>query len=237
MTERAIVQWSGGKDATLALFEVLRTGRCEVAALLSTMDGDRDVQHGLRRSVLRRQARALGLPIDFVDLEPGGRERTSTWAEYCQTHVPPTLERFREYRERGVTAVVSGNILGDRLRPVVGRLLAGIDMVPLWPLDGRDTASVAERFIDLGFSAIVVKGLIEVDKPTATVSERILGREYGRALLSELPADVDPAGERYEFHSFVYDGPLFRHPVEFETGRIRYEDEKDWGRTACLDLA
>jgi uncharacterized protein (TIGR00290 family) len=214
---KALVSWSGGKDSALALHEV--AGDYHVAALLTTVtdEYDRVSMHGVRTALLRAQAEALGHPLEVVRIPPG------CCNEDYEAAMHAALGR---YRAAGVSTVVCGDIfLEDVRRYREERLFRG-GLRGVFPLWGRDPRGLAERFLDLGFRAV----LCCVD--TAAIAPEFAGRAYDRDLLAELPPGADPCGENGEFHTFVFDGPGFARPVRFSLGDYTLRD----GRFGFCDL-
>jgi uncharacterized protein (TIGR00290 family) len=208
-----LVAWSGGKDSMFALAELMRSGHFEIVALLTTVaDGyDRISHHGVRRELLRRQTAALGLPLEEIVVSP-----VCTNAEYEEK----LATALAPHRERGITTVVFGDIFLEDLRQYRDRHLAGCGMQGLYPLWKRDTPGLVREFLATGFRTV-----------TACVDGRVLdrsfaGREIDEEFLADLPAGVDPCGENGEFHTFVFDGPLFREPVQFARGEIVERDTR-----------
>ena len=207
MSERVLVSWSGGKDSALALNEVLEEGGYDIQALITTVSGefDRISMHGVRRSLLARQAASLQLPLREIILPPG-----PTNLEY-EAGMEALLT---EYRERGVSRVVFGDVFLEDVRAYREANLARVDMEAIFPLWGRDTGFLARTFVQLGFKAVV----------TCVDSEALdggfIGRDFDEGFPSELPEGVDPSGENGEFHTFVYDGPIFKQPIIFEKGEV-----------------
>ena len=200
--ENVLVSWSGGKDSALALFEILKNKHYQVAALLTTVteDYDRISMHGVRRILLERQVAALGFPLEKV-LIP----KNASNEEY--EAAMGTL--LAKYKEAGTKAVVFGDIFLEDLRKYREDKLASLGLTGVFPLWKRDTRELARSLGSLGFKAI-----------TTCVDNQALGRQFvGRLIdeqfLSELPAAVDPCGENGEFHSFVFDGPIFKESVAF----------------------
>ncbi|HXE57536.1 MAG TPA: hypothetical protein VNK43_06010 [Gemmatimonadales bacterium] len=201
-----LLAWSGGKDSTLAL-EALRAGGREVAALLTTITAEyeRISMHGVRRSLLERQAGALGLPLVEAPIPPGASN-----AEY-EAAFARALERARTLRP-DLRTIAFGDLFLTEIRAYRERLLAALGWEPLFPVWGLDTAGLAREFIRRGHRAIIVC----VD--THQAPGELAGRDYDESLLSDLPPGADPCGERGEFHTFVHAGPLFRHPVTVRRG-------------------
>jgi uncharacterized protein (TIGR00290 family) len=215
---QALFTWSGGKDSALALYEALKAGT-KVAALLTTVTKDygRISMHGVREELLAAQAEAIGLPLEVVYIGVGCSN-----AGY-EAAMAGRLERFRE---RGVSSVLFGDIFLEDLRLWREERLARLGLAGGFPIWKRDTAALAHRFIDLGFRAV----LTCVD--TWALPARFCGREFDEALLAELPPEVDPCGERGEFHTFVYAGPILSRPVQFRRGEVVMRE----GRFCFCDL-
>ncbi len=213
MVEKVLLCWSGGKDSALALYEVQNNREYEVVALLTTIteDYDRISMHGVRRELVEEQVEALGLPLEKVLLS-----KQSSNKEYERK----MEEVLRMYKESGITSVVFGDIFLEDVRRYREENLAKVGMDGLFPLWGEETGTLAQRFIELGFQAV----LTCVD--TEALDGKFAGRVFNRRLLAELPAGADPCGENGEFHSFVYDGPLFSRRVFHTRGEITLRDER-----------
>jgi uncharacterized protein (TIGR00290 family) len=203
--------WSGGKDSAMAL-NVLRQQRdLRVAALLTTVtEGyERISMHGVRRTLLRRQAEATGLPLYEVRIPP-----------QC---VNPVYEaRMREallsQKKNGVHRVAFGDIFLQDLREYRERNLTQMEMKAIFPIWKRDTRELTQEFCAMGFRAIAV--CIDSTK----LSREFAGRELDESFFRDLPAGVDPCGENGEFHTFVYDGPIFSIAIAVERGEVVERD-------------
>jgi uncharacterized protein (TIGR00290 family) len=206
--------WSGGKDSSLALAHLLADPAVEVAELLTTVtrDFDRVSMHGVRRGLVRAQAAALGLPLREVEIAAGASN-----AEY-EAAFGVALSRLRG---EGVLALAFGDLFLADVRAYRERQLAASDVAPWFPLWGSPTAALARRFIAEGYRARFVC----VDPRHLDFSWA--GRAYDAAAVAGLPAGVDPCGENGEFHTFVWDGPIFRCPVPFIVGE-RVERDGFW---------
>jgi uncharacterized protein (TIGR00290 family) len=213
MREKVIVAWSGGKDSALALYEVLNSGSYEVLELLTTVtkDYDRISIHGVRRVLLEQQAKALRIPLEEMFIMKGASD-----AEY-EGELLKTLKR---HRDNGVFSVVFGDIFLEDVRKYREQILAKAGMNGIFPLWKRGTKDLARTFINLGFKAIITS----ID--SNVLGKSFAGREYEEKFLSDLPANVDPCGENGEFHSFVYDGPLFCERIGFKKGEIVLRDNR-----------
>lgn len=208
---RAAVAWSSGKDAAFALHAVRQEGVLDVEVLLTTVTEpyDRVSMHGVRRSILRAQAAAAGL--DLLEVEIPAPCPNAVY----EAKMGAALDALRG---RGIFDVVFGDLFLEDVRAYRERQLSGTGVTPHFPLWGRDTAQLAREMIAAGFSAYVVT----VDPKV--VPRALAGRRFDAALLAELPAGVDPCGERGEFHTCVVDGPVFARPVPVRPGPVVERD-------------
>ena len=206
-----LVSWSGGKDSCMALREVQRTGNIRVETLLTTVtrDFDRISMHGVRRALLERQAASLGIPLHQIFISKGANN---------EEYEVKMGEVFSEYRNRGIGTVVFGDLFLEDIRAYRERLIAKHNMASLYPIWGRDTSKLIRDFISLGFKTAIVC----VDP--AKLDPSFVGRVIDEELLAQLPLHVDPCGENGEFHTFVFDGPIFKNPVKFSFGEIVCRD-------------
>jgi len=211
MPEKILLSWSGGKDSMMALYELSRDPAYTVSALLTTVteDYDRISMHGVRRSLLEEQARALGLPLKQVYIP---KQSTN---EIYESRMRATLEQVIK---EGVHSVAFGDIFLEDLRKYREGNLALLGMKGVFPIWKRDSAELARTFIELGFKAAVVSLDPKVLDPS------FAGRVINQEFLDQLPPGVDPCGENGEFHSFVYDGPLFQQAVGCTIGEVVARD-------------
>ncbi len=211
LEKRVLVSWSGGKDSCMALREVQKTSDIQIAALLTTVtrDFDRISMHGVRCSLLERQAISLGIPLQRIVISKGASN---------EEYEAKMGEAFAEYRDRGINTVVFGDLFLEEIRAYRERLLAKHKMVGVYPVWGRDTSRLIRDFMASGFKAVVVC----VDP--AKLDSSFVGRNIDEEFLSRLPAHIDPCGENGEFHTFVFDGPIFRDRVRFSLGEVVFRD-------------
>lgn len=217
---KILVSWSSGKDSAWALHLLNRQHPGAVAALLTTMNAavDRVAMHGVRRDVLEAQAAAAELPLWTVPLpDPCSNE------EY-ETSMRSAVARAVE---DGFTHVAFGDLFLEDVRRYREERLAGSGLEPLFPVWGIPTADLAAQMIDAGLRA----RLSCVD--TRALPASFAGRQFDRELLGDLPPGVDPCGERGEFHTCVYAGPMFTRPLIVETGEIVARDVFVWTELVC----
>ena len=205
--EKLLFTWSGGKDSAFALYEIEKTQKYEITALMTTVteEYDRISMHGVRRVLLEQQAKSLGFPVEKVFIP-----KNASNDEYA-TKMREVLEK---YTRLGVHSVAFGDIFLEDVRKQREENLAKIDMKGIFPIWKRDTNELAREFIDLGFKSIITC----VD--SNFLDKRFCGRLYDDQFLQDIPPGVDPCGENGEFHSFVYGGPIFHEKILFELGDI-----------------
>jgi len=202
---QAVLHWSGGKDSALALYTVLQQSTIEVRYLLTTVSEQqrRITMHGVPEALLHRQVACLGIPLQIARMPT---EASMAAYEQCMR------EALAPLRDQGVTHSLYGDIFLEDLRRYREDQSRQLGLQPLFPIWQRDTYSLVQEFIELGFRAIVVAVSDEQLGP------EFIGRELDQQFLEDLPEGVDPCGENGEFHTFVYDGPLFRQPVKVVPG-------------------
>ena len=203
--------WSGGKDSAMALHTLLQGEEYRVTGLLTTVtEGyERISMHGVRCELLRQQAEAIGLPLHEVRIP----QRCSNVIYEARME-----EALREHLAKGVRAVAFGDIFLEDLRLYRETNLARIGMTAIFPIWKSDTRELIRYFHEQGFRSVTVC-------INGKVLERgFAGRELDEAFFAELPAGVDPCGENGEFHTFVFEGPIFRSPLRVRTGEIVERD-------------
>ncbi len=203
--EDVLFCWSGGKDSAMALHALRAARDCRITALLTTIteEYDRISMHGVRRALLERQAESLGLPLHAVLIPP-----------QCinATYEQRMKEALALHFAQGVRRVAFGDIFLEDLRVYREKNLAQVGMQALFPIWKRDTRELAREFVRQGFRAIAVC----VDPRALDAS--FAGRELDASFFADLPPGVDPCGENGEFHTFVFDGPVFKTPVPIRIG-------------------
>ena len=213
MIEKVLFSWSGGKDSALALYEIQRDPNYKIAALLTTIteDYDRVSMHGVRRTLLEQQAKSLGYALENVLIS-----KESSQERYDSA----MLDILTKYKKRGVTSVIFGDIFLEDVRAYREKNLSKIGMKGIFPLWKKDTRERASSFIELGFKTIITCIDSEV------LDKKFIGRAFNEQFLSELPSNIDPCGENGEFHSFVYDGPIFQNSIPYNIGKTCLRDNR-----------
>jgi uncharacterized protein (TIGR00290 family) len=208
--QKCLLSWSSGKDSAWALRK-LRDADVEVVGLLTTLNQafDRVAMHAVRRDLLESQARAATLPLWPVPLPwpCSNQEYERIMAEVCQ-----------RIRDTGIEAIAFGDLYLADVRAYRERQLQGTGLTPLFPLWGLPTDALAREMVAGGLKA----KLTCVDPKMLPAG--FAGREFDEALLADLPQGVDPCGENGEFHTFAYDGPMFREPIPVSHGEVVQRD-------------
>jgi uncharacterized protein (TIGR00290 family) len=201
------LSWSSGKDSAWALHLLRKSPEFEVVGLLTTVNevADRVAMHAVRSELLRAQADAAGLPLHPVPIPS-----PCSNAQY-EAAMVVAIERAKA---DAVTVMAFGDLFLEDIRRYRVEKLAGTGITPVFPVWGVPTDLLARDMLAAGLRA----RLTCVDPKQLAVE--FVGREFDAALLDELPKTVDPCGERGEFHTFAYDGPMFRRRIDVRGGAI-----------------
>jgi uncharacterized protein (TIGR00290 family) len=204
---KTLVSWSSGKDSAWMLHELKQDPSVEIGGLLTTMNEqfDRVAMHAVRRRLLEAQADAAGVPLRTVQLP---------WPCTNEQYEDRMRVAVAQAVAEGFTHVAFGDLFLEDVRKYREEKLAGTGLTPVFPIWGIPTDQLAVRMVEGGLRSVLT-----------CVNPKLLdrsfaGRQFDRALLDDLPADVDRCGERGEFHSFAWDGPMFNHPVAIEVGEV-----------------
>lgn len=201
--------WSSGKDASFALYHLLQDGHYAIEKLITTVNEhhDRVSMHGLRRELLIQQAEAIGIPLQMIDLpeEPD-----------METYNSILEKTVQSLKSEGYTHCGFGDIFLADLRAYREEQLAKQGIQAVFPLWKKDTKELLQAFLSLGFKTITVcvNGQL--------LDESFVGRVIDQDFINQLPENVDPCGENGEFHTFCFDGPIFKKPIQFEVGEKIY---------------
>jgi len=217
---RAFLNWSGGKDSALALYHAQKDKHYSIEKLLTNINGKhrRISMHGVREELLELQAEAIGLPLQKVILpeEPSMQEYENKMKE--------TLDELQRENYRHA---FFGDIFLEDLKKYREEQLSKLGISCVFPLWKRETVELMHEFIDLGFKTILVCTKAEL------LPQEFAGRIIDKDFLKDLPKNVDACGENGEFHTFVFDGPIFKKPVPVQVGEKVFreykvpKDEKD----------
>jgi diphthamide synthase (EF-2-diphthine--ammonia ligase) len=209
--KRVLLSWSSGKDSAWSLHVLRQTGDCKVVGLLTTLNSqfDRVAMHGTRREVLERQARAAELPLWDVPLP---------WPCSNEAYEGQMRDACARAVLEGVDAIAFGDLFLQDIRAYREAQLKPTGLTPLFPLWEVPTAALADDMIVGGLRA----KLTCVD--TEQLSSSFAGREFDHELLGDLPAGVDACGERGEFHTCAYAGPMFTAPLTLDAGEVVQRD-------------
>lgn len=199
--KKAVFNWSGGKDSALALQKILQENEFEVVSLLTTVTEATQTSsvHSIPLKLLLQQADSIGIPLHPVALSKG-------MASYAEE----MTKAVAHFKSQGVTHFIFGDIfLSDvksfresKLNPL------GIEVVePLW---GESTEAVCNNFLQSGIRATII--VTQADR----LDQTFIGKEINHTLIHSLPAGIDPCGENGEYHTFAYDGPLFKEKIDFK---------------------
>jgi uncharacterized protein (TIGR00290 family) len=197
--------WSTGKDAALALYKILQDKNYTVQKLVTTTnkDFDRVSMHGLRISLLEAQIKSIGISLHKISFP--AKVDMNLYNATMQLEMNTLLKE-------GFTHSGFGDIFLEDLKNYRDKKLAEVGIQGVYPLWKKDTKTLLKELLDLGFKAI-----------TVCVNAKLLGKDFvGRIIdnqfIKDLPGDVDVCGENGEFHTFVFDGPIFKYPIDFSIG-------------------
>jgi uncharacterized protein (TIGR00290 family) len=211
MKRRTWLSWSSGKDSAWALQHLRRDPEIEVAGLFCTINREfaRVAMHAVRVELLKRQAQNAGLPMQLIPIP-----HPCSDAEYAAI-----MKRFvLKTKKQGIECFAFGDIFLEDIRLYREKNLAGSGIAPLFPLWGMETKKLSAEMVSGGLRAIITC----VDPKR--LSADFAGREYEESFLQQLPAAVDPCGENGEFHTFAFDGPMFKKPVKVAIGETICRD-------------
>jgi uncharacterized protein (TIGR00290 family) len=211
MAKRTLLSWSTGKDSAYALYRLRRTPGIRVEGLFTTVNRThgRVAMHAVSEALLDLQARAVDLPLRKLEIPyPCSNE---TYETVMGTFV-------HEAKSEGIESMAFGDVFLEDVRRYREEKLKSTGITPLFPLWGLETNHMARALLDAGFKMIITC----VDP--RHVPKEFAGRPFNESFLKNLPVHVDPCGENGEFHTFVYDGPIFSNPLDVRAGHIVERD-------------
>lgn len=211
MRRRILLSWSSGKDSAWTLHCLRQDPSVAVVGLLTTVNPtfDRVAMHGTHRTVLAAQAQAVGLPLHEVTLP---------WPCSNADYEVAMRTALAAAKPDGISGLAFGDLFLADVRDYRVRLLADTGIDPLFPIWGQNTAHLANQMLASGLRAVLTA--VDPKQVPATLA----GREFDEDLLKELPAGADPCGENGEFHTCVYDGPMFSAPLSLQRGEVVERD-------------
>ncbi|MCT3800254.1 diphthine--ammonia ligase [Elizabethkingia anophelis] len=224
MKEKVLMNWSGGKDSAMALYNILNNKNYKVEGLLTSVNAanQRISMHGVSGEVLVKQAESIGLPLTKINL-PEASDMTA-----YENIMEQTLSTFTE---QGIETSVFGDIFLENLRKYREQQLEKIGWKAVFPLWKKDTRNLVYEFLELGFRTRICcinKQYLDSD---------FLGCDLDEYLIDKLPENVDPCGENGEFHTFVYAGPVFQNNLSIKNGerveKSYNHDGKAYGYEFC----
>lgn len=207
--KQAVVHWSGGKDCAYAFYLLQKKYKIKVDRLFVTLNEENKISmHGIDKSLIELQAVSLGVPVEFVMLPSHASNQ-----EYEAT----LLAAIQVHKNDGIHYAVFGDIFLSDVRKYRESLFQAAELKALFPLWNFNTHTYAMNFIKAGFKAKIAS------VNTSTLNASFAGRDYDYSFIEDLPDNVDPCGENGEFHTFVYDGPIFSRELSIKTGFVKSE--------------
>ena len=204
---KVLVSWSSGKDSAWMLHVLKQDPSMELGGLLTTMNEafDRVAMHAVRRRLVETQAEAAGVPLRTIPLP---------WPCTNEEYERRMSAAVSQAVDEGFTHVAFGDLFLEDVRKYREDKLAGSGLTPLFPIWGIPTDRLAAQMVEGGLrSVLTCVNPKHLDRSFA-------GRQFDRSLLDDLPPGVDKCGERGEFHSFAWDGPMFDRPVAVTVGEV-----------------
>ena len=218
--KKAFMNWSGGKDSSLALYHILKNKSLAIDYLLTNLSAEhnRISMHGVSIDLLKLQAESLDIQLETMKIV-----KDASMEDYNRL----VSQKMNFFTEQGIANCVFGDIFLEDLKTYRETQLKTVGIKAHFPIWGRPTSDIIQEFFALGFKAKVVSiNANLLDKSFA-------GRELDQSFIDDLAKGVDVCGENGEFHSFVYDGPIFKKPIPVTVGEIvkkeyKSTENKDW---------
>ncbi|MCB4798768.1 Dph6-related ATP pyrophosphatase [Neotamlana laminarinivorans] len=211
MKHKTYFNWSSGKDSALALYYLLQNKNYSVEKLITTVNShyNRVSMHGLKTELLIQQTQAIGISSNLIELP----EMPS-----MEIYEQKITESLNTLKNNGFTHSAFGDIFLEDLRDYRENQLAKLNFKAVFPIWKRDTKTLLNEFLDLGFKTIIVCA------NSKFFNEDFVGTIIDKHFIDNLPNGVDPCGENGEFHTFCFDGPIFKQPVQFSIGEKVYRE-------------
>ncbi len=200
---KCVFNWSGGKDSALALYHCLKDPNLDIRYLVTSINHsvNRISMHGVRYELLKQQANEIG--IELYEIRLPEMPDMETYDQTMRLHL-------NKFKAEGITHSIFGDILLEDLRKYREDKLAEVGLEALFPLWKRDTRAVVDEFLDLGFKTVIVC--------TQEKYSGLVGEVMSQGLIRNFPREMDVCGENGEFHTFAFDGPIFKNPIKYTLG-------------------
>ncbi len=210
--DKVILCWSSGKDSLFTLKKLLDGNNIKVVGLLTTITENinRVAMHSTRRELVMDQSKALEIPIETVEIP------NACTNDIYKKKMSDAMERAIENK---ITHIAFGDIFLQDIREYRENMLKPLSLIPIFPLWEISTKELSNKMIDWGLKAVIT--CVDSKK----LSDEFVGRQYNREFIDDLPNDVDPCGENGEFHTFVYDCPLFKSKIDIKRGEIHKDEQ------------
>jgi len=205
------MSWSSGKDSAWALHKLQQDPEIDLAGLFCTVNKvfNRVTMHAVRIELLREQADSIGLPLEMIEIP---YPCTNDEYEKCMV---PFIEKAKK---ANIESFGFGDMFLEDIRAYREEKLKGTGIVPIFPVWGVSTDKISREMVYSGLKAVITC----IDPKQ--IPKEFAGREYDESFLDDIPEDVDPCGEKGEFHTFAFDGPMFKKPIKISFGKIVYRD-------------
>lgn len=212
MKGKALMSWSSGKDSAWALHKLQQNPEIDLVGLFCTVNKefDRVAMHGVRVELLQKQAKSIGLPLEIIEIPHpcSNAEYEKIMGQFVERAKNDNIEYF-----------AFGDLFLEDVRNYREQMLKGSGISPIFPVWGIPTDKLSREMIGGGLRTVITC----ID-PKQTPKE-FVGKEFDKSFLDSLPETIDPCGENGEFHSFVFDGPMFREKIEIFVGDIVHRDD------------
>ena len=228
MKKKAVLNWSGGKDSAHALYKILKDNEYDVVSLLTTVNKSTSLStmHNIPVTLLQVQSQHIGIPLKIVELKPGGN--MNDYSAAMETAV-------LDFKELGVTHFIFGDIYLHDVRSYREKHLRPLGINVVEPLWGKSSEEIMNEFLTTGLKTIVVTTMAN------GLGMEAIGQQIDRTFIDTLPKGYDPNGENGEYHTFCFDGPIFKSPIPFTMGKpfmksfdIRLDDGNTKTYTYCF---
>lgn len=227
--KKVTISWSGGKDAAFALYKIIQSKQYEVVHLHTVIDVEtkRVGMHGVHETLVHRQAQAMGLPLEKLYLE-----KSENNAKYAQM----MTAFYERCAKEGINAVVFGDIFLEDLRSYRNTLLTPFDLEGIYPLWRLDTKKLISDFVSTGFKTLICSANVDF------FSKSEVGKDIDSEFSNRISPLIDPCGERGEFHTFVYEAPMFTNAIEVRRGKVEkkqyvFDKQKEDGSVERMQSA